>query len=170
MFNRKKKGIPEQLSVPPMPNPNPNYRPPMGSQDGSSNTQCKQDCNTLAELREVQSSIKELEQRKSDLEREHFPMIYWVIAAMMEVPERIPRYLFKRTNGIVDSGDIETALRCLRFYLDEKNINHEKFDVDKFCAEVKDYINNIGAITQVNNELQTMREKQSQLKDSLGIE
>lgn len=169
MFRRKKTGIPKQLSVPPMPNPNPNYKPPMGSRNDADNTQCQQEHDVLTELRKVQDSIGELEQRKRDLEREHFPMIYWVIAAMMEVSERIPSYLFKRTNGIVNGEDIETALRCLRFYLDEKNINHEKFDVDKFCAEVKDYINNIEAIKSTENKLKKMCEKQSQLKKLLSI-
>ena len=32
MFRRGKVGIPQQLSVPPMPNPNPNYKPPVGVQ------------------------------------------------------------------------------------------------------------------------------------------
>lgn len=32
MFRRKKTGIPQQPSVPPMPNPNPNYKPPVGFQ------------------------------------------------------------------------------------------------------------------------------------------
>lgn len=32
MFRRGKTGIPQQLSVPPMPNPNPNYKPPVGVQ------------------------------------------------------------------------------------------------------------------------------------------
>ena len=32
MFRRKKTGIPRQPLVPPMPNPNPNYKPPVGLQ------------------------------------------------------------------------------------------------------------------------------------------
>ena len=32
MFRRKKAGIPKQLVVPPVPNPNPKYKPPVGAQ------------------------------------------------------------------------------------------------------------------------------------------
>ena len=170
MFKRKKKtGIPKQLSVPPMPNLNPNYKPPMGLQNDFDNAQCQQECEVLANLRGVQALIRELERRKEDLEHQHFPMIYWATAAMMEVRDRIPRYCFKTTNGIVDRGDIEAALQMLRFVLDGKNINNEKFDVDKFCVEVKDYINNDEAIKAIDNELKMMREKQAKLKESLGI-
>lgn len=169
MFRRKKTGIPKQLSVPPMPNPNPDYKPPMGLQNDFDNAQCQQESEVLAKLRDVQALIRELERRKEDLERQYFPMIYWATAAMMEVRDRIPRYHFKTPNGIVDRGDIETALQMLRFALDEKNINNEKFDADKFCVEVKDYINNDETIKAVDNELKMMREKQAQLKESLGI-
>lgn len=169
MFRRKKTGIPKQLSVPPMPNPNPDYKPPMGLQNDFDNAQCQQECEVLAKLRDVQALIRELERRKEDLERQHFPMLYWATAAMMEACDHIPRYHFKPTNGIVNKGDIETVLQMLRFHLDEKNINNEKFDVDKFCVEVKDYINNDEAIKAIDNELKMMREKQAQLKESLGI-
>lgn len=46
----------------------------------------------------------------------------------------------------------------------------DKFDVDKFCVEVRDYIKNNEAIKCTNNELKVMIEKQSQLKESLGVD
>ena len=170
MFRRKKTGIPKQLSVPPMPNPNPDYKPPQISLSHDvDNDKCTQECGMLAELRSVQKSIKELDQRKRDLEHQYFPTLYWMTAAMLKIIDRVPSYFIHRNNEVVDRETIEMALQCLRHHLNEKNINSEKFDVEKFCAEVKDYINNNEAIMSTSNELKMMTEKQSHLKESLGI-
>ena len=164
MFNRKRWKSPEVLSV---PNPNPDYKPPMGS--ACDNIKQQSECSILAELRDVQNSIKKLEQRKRDLEHQYFPMIYWVMAAMLEIPKHIPSYLHRNSDEFVDRETIEMALNGLRCHLNEKNINSEKFNVDKFCAEVRDYIHNNEAIESTNNELKKMIERQSQLKESLRI-
>ena len=176
MFRRKKAGMPEQLSVPPMPNPpmpnpNPDYKPPhISSSHYVDNDECTQECGMLAELRSVQKSIKELDQRKRDLEHQYFPTLYWMMAAMLKIIDRVPNYLIHRSNGVVDRETIEMALQCLRHHLNEKNINSDKFDVDKFCVEVRDYIKKKKKKKCTNNELKVMIEKQSQLKESLGVD
>jgi hypothetical protein len=58
MFRRKKTGIPKQLSVPPMPNPNPNYKPPMGSRNNADNTQCQQECDGIVKEDIVDRIVK----------------------------------------------------------------------------------------------------------------
>lgn len=169
MFRRGKTGIPKQISVPPVPNPNPDYIPPMNSQQDDYCSKYRQDYDKLIELRDVQKSIRNLEERKKNLEHLFFPKLYWVVAAMVKVSERMPSYLFCRTDNIVERGHIEGALSCLMNYLDEKNINQNSFDVDEFCDEVKAYINNTKAISAIQNELNDLYAKQTHIKKSLDI-
>ena len=170
MFRRKKTGTSKQPSAPPVSNPNPDYKPPMSSQQNDCCPECRQDYDMLIELRDVQNSIKRLEKCKEDLKHLYFPNLYWVIAAIFKVADRLPGYLFDRTDELVDRGSIESGLSCLAAYLDEKNINQSSFDVDEFCFEVKAYINNTKEITIIQNRLDNLYKKQTQIKESLDIE
>ena len=146
---------------------NSKYKPTLSSSN-EEQIKYRPECSVLAELRDVQSSIEKLEQRKRELEQNYFPMIYWVIAEMLEISKHVPSFMF-RDKGVVDRESIEMALKGLREYFSEKNINSEKFDVDKFCGEVRDYIYNNEAIESTSDELKKMLEKQKQIKESLDI-
>lgn len=172
MFGRKKTVISKQPSIPSTPNPNLDYRPPMGLECTDADRKCPQECNVLNELRCVQNSIIELEQHKDDLEHMFFPTLYWAVVAIVGCTNgRIPGYLFYR--GSVDHIDKEGVAMLLQYFKEElhkrEDVNREKFDVDKFCQEVKDYMHTDDTLRNVNGKLNALYEKQSRLKEELGI-
>lgn len=141
------------------------------SQDNVCDTSspCEQADCLILDLRKVQNMIQEMELRLKNLQNKYFPMLFWWIAATMDAGRCMPGRYERGDFSNLTRGDIELCLKRLTFYLSNRNIMTDDFDVDQFCSEVRDYIKNDAAIKQTEESISKLKAEEKRIKGLLGI-
>lgn len=123
----------------------------------------------LPDLRRVQLAIQEMEERLRNLQDKYFPLLFWWVAATMNAGECLPgRYKLGDLSHYT-RGDIQHCLNLLCIHISKRNITQDKFNVEQFCSEVRDFIKNKEAIAKTEKSLADLRAEEKRLKESLRI-
>lgn len=133
-------------------------------------TPCEQADCLILELRNTQNMIKELKIRIANLQNKYFPMLYWWLAFTMKAGKHIVwRIDMFKDASKPSKGDIQDCLNFLHYELHSKNITSDKFDIDQFCSEIRDFVENKDAIKSAEKSLAQLTEEEKRLKKLLGI-
>lgn len=123
----------------------------------------------LPDLRRVQLAIQEMEERLRNLQDKYFPLLFWWVAATMNAGECLPGYHKLRDLSHYTREDIQCCLNLLCIHISKRNITQDKFNVEQFCSEVRDFIKNKEAIAKTKKSLADLRAEEKRLKESLRI-
>lgn len=135
----------------------------------SDSVTCELSNCALLDLRRVQLAIQEMEERLRNLQDKYFPLLFWWVAATVNAGECLPgRYKLGDLSHYT-RGDIQHCLNLLCVHMSKRNITQDKFDVEQFCSEVRDFIKNKEAIAKTEKSLADLRAEEKRLKESLKI-
>lgn len=123
----------------------------------------------LLDLRRVQLAIQEMEERLRNLQDKYFPLLFWWVAAMSNAGECLPGYHRLGDLSHYTREDIQRCLNFLCIHISKRNITQDKFNVEQFCSEVRDFVKNKEAIAKTKKSLADLRAEEKRLKESLRI-
>ena len=138
----------------------------------SDSATCELSNCALLDLRRVQLAIQEMEERLRNLQDKYFPLLFWWVASTVNAGKYLPgHYGHYKLEDLshYTRGDIQRCLNLLCNHISKRNITQDKFNVEQFCSEVRDFVKNKEAIAKTTESLADLRAEEKRLKESLKI-